>query len=195
MAHADIPQSAVAEVATRSQSSASPTFAHTSVATAYKDEQYCMDHKSRIPQPNTGETQFESLPSICVRGLFSNNSIYSAVCSFSHPFHLSMRAVHKSELAIGKTKGVSLMLEELKNCSDPKRCFDPNVFLKSLRLDSLLFRIEVDMCFYITNRAQLEQMYPYLPWQQGMVADVVYSSLKHVVSKDEEARAVTDKSK
>ena len=67
-----------------------------------------------------------------------------------------MRAVHKSELAIGKTKGVSLMLEELKNCSDPKKCFDPNVFLKSLRLDSLLPRIEVDMCFYITNRAQLE---------------------------------------
>ena len=55
-------------------------------------------------------------------------------------------------------KGVSLMLEELKNCSDPKKCFDPNVFLKSLRLDSLLPRIEVDMCFYITNRAQLEQM-------------------------------------
>ena len=46
------------EVATHSQSSADPTFAHTSVADAYKNEQYCMDHISRIPEPNTGETQF-----------------------------------------------------------------------------------------------------------------------------------------
>ena len=44
------------EVATRSQSSAEPTFAHTSVADAYKDEQYCMAHISLNPQPNTGET-------------------------------------------------------------------------------------------------------------------------------------------
>ena len=44
------------EVATRSRSSAAPIFAHTSVADAYKDEQYCMDHNSRIPEPNTGET-------------------------------------------------------------------------------------------------------------------------------------------
>ena len=43
------------EVATRSQSSAEPTFAHTSVADAYKDEQYCMAHISLNPQPNTGE--------------------------------------------------------------------------------------------------------------------------------------------
>ena len=44
------------EVTTRSQSSAEPTFAHTSVADAYKDEQYCMAHISLNPQPNTGET-------------------------------------------------------------------------------------------------------------------------------------------
>ena len=43
------------EVATRSQSSTEPTFAHTSVADAYKDEQYCMVHISLNPQPNTGE--------------------------------------------------------------------------------------------------------------------------------------------
>ena len=46
------------EVATRSIASATPTYAHTSVADAYKDEQYCMDHNSRIPEPNTGEMQF-----------------------------------------------------------------------------------------------------------------------------------------
>ena len=44
------------EVATRSQSSAAPTIAHTSVADAYKDEQYCMAHISLNPQPNIGET-------------------------------------------------------------------------------------------------------------------------------------------
>ena len=44
-----------AEVATRSQCSAEPTFAHKSVADAYKDEQYCMAHISLSPQPNTGE--------------------------------------------------------------------------------------------------------------------------------------------
>ena len=44
------------EVATRSQCSAEPTFAHTSVADAYKDEQYCMAHISLNPQLNTGET-------------------------------------------------------------------------------------------------------------------------------------------
>ena len=43
------------EVATRSQSSAQPVFAHTSVADAYKDEQYSMAHISLNPQPNTGE--------------------------------------------------------------------------------------------------------------------------------------------
>ena len=44
------------EVATRSQCSAGPIFAHTSVADAYKDEQYCMAHIPLNPQPNTGET-------------------------------------------------------------------------------------------------------------------------------------------
>ena len=49
---------AVEEATTHGQSSAAPTFAHTSVADAYKDEQYCMSHNSRIAEPNTGETQF-----------------------------------------------------------------------------------------------------------------------------------------
>ena len=49
-------QLAVTEVATRSESSAEPTFAHASVAGAYKDEQYSMVHCSLTPQPNTGET-------------------------------------------------------------------------------------------------------------------------------------------
>ena len=52
----DISQERAVEVATRSHSSASCTTAHTSVAEAYKDEQYCMAHLTRIPQPNTGET-------------------------------------------------------------------------------------------------------------------------------------------
>ena len=56
MDYVDISQEGAVEVATRSQSSAEPTFAHTSVADAYKDEQYCMAHTSRIPQPNTGKT-------------------------------------------------------------------------------------------------------------------------------------------
>ena len=51
----ETPEGAV-KVATRSQSSAEPTFAHTSAADAYKDEQYCMGHISLNPQPNTGET-------------------------------------------------------------------------------------------------------------------------------------------
>ena len=49
------PEGVAVEVATRSQFSAEPTFAHTSVADAYKDEQYCMAHIPRNPQPNTGE--------------------------------------------------------------------------------------------------------------------------------------------
>ena len=53
----ETPEGDAVEVATRSQSSAEPTFAHTSVADAYKEEQYCMTHISSIPQPNTGETQ------------------------------------------------------------------------------------------------------------------------------------------
>ena len=53
--YVDISQ--VAEVATRSQSSAEPVFAHTPVADAYKDEQYCMAHIPHDPQPNTGEAE------------------------------------------------------------------------------------------------------------------------------------------
>ena len=197
VAHADIPQSAVTEVATRSQSSAEPTFAHIPVAAAYKDEQHCMDHKSHFPQPNTGETPFEwghSHAILCVTYVSPYPKIASIAPYFYFPLpiHLSMRAVHKSELAIGKTKGVSLMLKELKNCSDPKKYFDPDLFLEALQLDSLLPRLEVDTSFYITNRARLEQMYPYLPQDEGMVAEVVYSVLKHAVSEEEEARAVRD---
>ena len=50
------PEGVPVEVATRSQSSAEPTYAHTSVADAYKDEQYCMAHISLNPQSNIGET-------------------------------------------------------------------------------------------------------------------------------------------
>ena len=84
------------------------------------------------------------------------------------------------------------MLKELKMGSDPKMHFDRVTFLESLQLESLLPRMEVDTSLYITNAAKLEQMYPYLPQEKGMVAEVVYSSLKHVVSKEEEARAVRD---
>ena len=100
-----------------------------------------------------------------------------------------------SELTIGKTKGVSPMLRELKTCKCPKMHFDPDMFLESLQLDSLLPRMEVDTSLYITNTAKLEQMYPYLPQEEGMVAEVVYSSLKHAVSEEEEAKAVRDTSK
>ena len=55
----DFPEElAPVEAATRSQSTVSPTFDHTSVAIAYKDEQCCMVHNSLAPQPNTGERQF-----------------------------------------------------------------------------------------------------------------------------------------
>ena len=55
----DFPEElAPVEAATRSQSSAGPTCAHTSVAIAYKDELCCMTHISLAPQPNTGERQF-----------------------------------------------------------------------------------------------------------------------------------------
>ena len=64
------------------------------------------------------------------------------------------------------------------------------MLLEALQLDSLLPRMEVDTSLYITNRARLEQMYPYLPQEEGMVAEVVYSVLKHAVSEEEEARAV-----
>ena len=53
----EMPQAdGLVEVATRSQSSATPTFAHIPVVDAYKDEQYCMAHIPLNPQPNTGET-------------------------------------------------------------------------------------------------------------------------------------------
>ena len=55
----DFPEElAPVEAATRSQSSVSPTFDHTSVAIAYKAEQCWMVHNSLAPQPNTGERQF-----------------------------------------------------------------------------------------------------------------------------------------
>ena len=53
----ETPEGIAVEVATRSESSVEPTFAHTSVADAYKDEQYCAAHIPLNPQPNTGETQ------------------------------------------------------------------------------------------------------------------------------------------
>ena len=65
-------------------------------------------------------------------------------------------------------------------------------------MDSLLPRKEVDTSLYVTNRAKLEQMYPYLPQGQkerDTVAGVVYSTLKYTVSEEEEARAVRDKCK
>ena len=96
-----------------------------------------------------------------------------------------------SELTIGKTKGVSPMLEALKNCSVPNTYINPAKFLESLQLDRLLPRMEVDTSLYITNAAKLEQMYPYLPQEEGMVAEVVYSSL-NAVSEEKEARAVRD---
>ena len=54
------------------------------------------------------------------------------------------------------------MLKVLKECPDPRKYFDPNKFLEALQLDSLLPRMEVDTSLYVTNRAKLEQMYPYL---------------------------------
>ena len=110
----------------------------------------------------------------------------------SFSFHLYLCTVHVSELTIGKTKGVPTMLEVLKEYSDRKKYFSPDKFLESLQLESLLSRIEVDTSLYITNAAKLEQMYPYLPQQEGVVAEVVYSSLRHAVSAEEEARAVRD---
>ena len=52
----ETPEGVAVEIATRSQGSVEPTFAHTSAADAYKDEQYCMAHIPLNPQPNTGET-------------------------------------------------------------------------------------------------------------------------------------------
>ena len=88
------------------------------------------------------------------------------------------------------------MLKVLKECGDPWKYFDPHKFLEALQLDSLLPRKEVDTSLYVTNRAKLEQMYPYLSMgQKDAVAGVVYSTLKFTVSEEKEARAVTAKCK
>ena len=107
-----------------------------------------------------------------------------------------MYIVHRSELTNGKPKRVSPMLKVLKECADPKKYFDPYKFLEALQLDSLLPRKEVDTSLYVTNRARLEQIYPYLPQgKEDAVASVVFSTLKYTVSEEEEARAVRDKCK
>ena len=90
------------------------------------------------------------------------------------------------------------MLKALKECPNPRKYFDPVKFLEALQLDSLLPRKEVDTSLYVTNRARLEQMYPYLPQSQkerDTVAGVVYSTLKNTVSEEKDARAVRDKCK
>ena len=88
------------------------------------------------------------------------------------------------------------MLKVLKECPNPRKYFDPDKFLEALQLDSLLPRKEVHTSLYVTNRAKLKQMYPYLfGGQKDTVADVVCSTLKYLVSEEEEARAVRDKCK
>ena len=64
-------------------------------------------------------------------------------------------------------------------------------------MDSLLPRKEVDTSLYVTNRAKLEQMYPYLfEVHKDAIADVVYSTMKYSISEEEEeARAVRNKRK
>ena len=99
-------------------------------------------------------------------------------------------------MTIGKTKRVPPMLKVLKKCDNPRKYFDPHKFLDALQLDSLLPRKEVDTSLYVTNRAKLEQMYPYLSQsQKDAVAGVVYSTLKFTVSEEKDARAVIDKCK
>ncbi len=124
------------------------------------------------------------LCSICV--YFSSLSSHpSVVC-----------AVHRSELTNGKTKRVSPMLKVLKKYPDPIKYFDSAKFLEALQLDSLLPRMEVDTSLYVTSRAKLEQVYPYLPQGHNYaIADVVYSTLKYLVSEEAEAGAVRDKCK
>ena len=88
------------------------------------------------------------------------------------------------------------MLKVLKECPDPRKHFDPNKFLEALQLDSLLPRKEVYTSLYVSNRAKLEQMYPYLfEGQIDVVPNVVYSTLKFTVSEEAEAKAVRDKCK
>ena len=120
------------------------------------------------------------------------------MCSFlaTPPFNFCV--VHRSELTNGKTKRVSPMLKVLKECPNPRKHFDPVKFLEALQLDSLLPRKEVDTSLYVTNRARLEQMYPYLPQGQkerDTVAGLVYSTLKYTVSEEEEAKAVGERCK
>ena len=104
--------------------------------------------------------------------------------------------VHISQLSIGKTKSVYAMLKVLKECGDPRMYFDPFQFLDALQLDSLLPRRAVDTSLYVINRAELEQMYPYLSHKDTVVvAGVVYSTLKFTVSEEKDAKAVNDKCK
>ena len=79
----ETPEGVAVEVATCSQSSAEPTFAHTSVADAYKDEQYCMAHISRNPQPNTGKSGALPLPITgrVVHVFISSSSAIQFLCS------------------------------------------------------------------------------------------------------------------
>ena len=88
------------------------------------------------------------------------------------------------------------MLKVLMECADPKKYLDPYKFLEALQLDSLLPRKEMDTALYVTNRARLEQMYPYLPQgKEDAVADAVFSTLKCTVSEEREATAVKDSCK
>ena len=134
--------------------------------------------------------------SVWVSILTAHNSTCVACVYYSHPSVFC--AVHRSELTNGKIKSVSPMLKVLKECPNPRKYFYPVKFLEALRLDSLLPRKEVDTSLYVTNRAKLEQMYPYLPQGQkerDTVAGLVYSTLKYTVSEEAEAKAVRDKCK
>ena len=118
---------------------------------------------------------------------FTHNRTCSTCSFLAHP-PFNFCAVHRSELTNGKIKRVSPMLKVLKECPNPRKHFDPVKFLEALQLDSLLPRKEVDTSLYVTNRARLEQMYPYLPQGQkerDTVAGVVYSTLKYAVSEEE----------
>ena len=77
------------------------------------------------------------------------------------------------------------MLKVLKECPNLRKHFDPDKFLEALQLDSLLPRKEVDTSLYVTNRARMEQVYPYLlEGLKDAVADV-----------ETEAEGVRDKCK
>ena len=133
--------------------------------------------------------------SVWVSTLTAYNSTCVAPCVQFLP-SIRFCAVHRSELTNGKIKSVSPMLKVLKECPNPRKYFDPDKFLEALQLDSLLPRKEVDTSLYVTNRAKLEQMFPYLfESQNDAVTGVVYSTLKYLVSEEDEARAVRDKCK